>query len=91
MAYEKDPNELGALWLKTGTKGEYLSGTIDGIGAVVCFKAKPTEKGPTWRVLKSQPREDSASLRRRDAREDGPRRSRVDDADDARLDDEDGF
>jgi hypothetical protein len=54
----KDPNELGALWEKTGRKGDYMTGTINGV-AVVVFKntSKTSEKQPDWRVLKSQPRE----------------------------------
>jgi hypothetical protein len=53
----KDPREVGALWLKTSAKGvEYMSGTILGKD-VVCFREKATERGPTWRVLESQPRE----------------------------------
>jgi uncharacterized protein (DUF736 family) len=57
MAFEKDENELGALWSKTGAKGEYLTGEINGI-KVVCFKQeKRSEKSPDWRVLKSKPRE----------------------------------
>ena len=58
MAFQKDPNEIGALWLKRGAKGEYLTGTIEGIGAVVCFAVSAkSDKAPTWRVLKSKPRE----------------------------------
>ena len=57
MAFEKNPDELGALWAKTGAKGDYLTGEINGV-KVVCFPAKPTEKGPAWRVLKSKPREE---------------------------------
>jgi len=57
MAFEKNPDELGALWAKTGAKGDYMTGTIGGVN-VVCFPAKPSEKGPAWRVLKSKPREE---------------------------------
>lgn len=61
MAFEKDPNEIGALWSKSGAKGEYLTGTIDmgdGPVKVVCFSVKKTsDKSPTWRVLRSVPRE----------------------------------
>jgi hypothetical protein len=65
MAYEKDKDEIGALWAKAGRKGEYLSGTIDGIGAVVCFRVSSgNPKAPTWKVLKSKPREDSGDQRR---------------------------
>jgi uncharacterized protein (DUF736 family) len=87
MGFEKDPNELGALWAKTSRNGaEFLSGTINGVD-VVCFKVKTqTAKGPTWRVLKSQPRDgQSAGTRNLDTRESGPRDSRVDDTDDFRF------
>lgn len=66
----KDPNELGALWLKTGPKGEYMTGSINGVN-VVCFWNKHHVEGdnkPAWRVLKSQPREE------RQARDRGPER-----------------
>lgn len=56
MAFEKNPDELGALWAKTGSNGPYLTGEINGV-KVVCFPAKPTEKGPAWRVMKSKPRD----------------------------------
>ncbi len=63
MAYEKDPNELGALWEKVGAKGPYMTGTIDGV-KVVLFKNghKQSEKSPDWRVLKSKPREDAPAV-----------------------------
>lgn len=58
MAFEKNPDELGALWLKQGAKGDYMTGTIDGV-KVVCFPAKQTsDKSPAWRVLKSKPRDE---------------------------------
>ena len=67
MAFEKDPNEIGALWVKSGAKGDYMTGQIEVNGGernggetfrVVCFAAKKTsEKSPTWRVLKSVPRD----------------------------------
>jgi uncharacterized protein (DUF736 family) len=58
MAYEKDPNEIGALWAKTSARGPYMTGMING-EAVVLFKneKKRSDKAPDWRVLKSQPRE----------------------------------
>lgn len=63
MAFEKDPNELGALWKKTGAKGEYLTGTIEVNGQkinVVCFATNndPGSNRPAWRVLKSVPKAD---------------------------------
>ena len=58
MAFEKDPNEIGALWLKQGPKGPYLTGTVNG-EAVVCFQntRKTSDKQPEYRVLKSKPRD----------------------------------
>lgn len=56
MAFEKDPNEIGALWVKSGPKGDYLTGEVNGV-KVVCFKSKSDNpKAPAWRVLKSQPK-----------------------------------
>lgn len=56
--FKKDPDEIGALWAKSGAKGDYLTGEIGGV-KVVCFAVKATsDKSPTWRVLKSKPRED---------------------------------
>lgn len=58
MAYERDPNEIGALWLRTGGRGDYLTGKIGDVD-VICFPvSSQNPKAPTWRVLKSQPRED---------------------------------
>lgn len=55
----QDPNEIGALWLKSSAKGEYMTGTIGGQRVVVFRNTrKNNEKAPDWRVLKSQPRED---------------------------------
>ena len=55
---EKNPDELGALWTRTGGRGEYMTGTINGV-KVVCFAndKRGNEKAPDWRVLKSKPRE----------------------------------
>lgn len=50
-----NPDEIGALWLKSGAKGDYMTGTINGV-AVVCFANKTDNpKAPTWRVMKSKP------------------------------------
>jgi hypothetical protein len=58
MPYEKDENEIGSLWAKTSAKGhEFLSGEINGV-KVVAFKIRDGGgQRPTWRVLKSTPRE----------------------------------
>lgn len=63
MAFEKDPNEIGCLWSRTGGKGEFLSGKI-GDQDVICFRVKSMNpKAPTWRVLKSTPKPDAADQR----------------------------
>lgn len=60
----KDPNEIGALWIKESAGGKaYLSGKIEGIGYVVVFKNnnKKSDKQPDYRILKSKPREEQPS------------------------------
>jgi hypothetical protein len=55
-----NPDELGALWMRHGSKGEYMTGTIGGVKVVVFPNdRKGNEKAPDWRVLKSKPREDA--------------------------------
>ena len=58
MAFEKDPDEIGALWMKEGRKGPYMTGEINGV-KVVLFRNgnKRSDKSPDWRVMKSKPRE----------------------------------
>jgi uncharacterized protein (DUF736 family) len=59
MAFTKDENEIGALWVRTSAKGDYMTGEINGV-KVVCFRNKSDhDKAPAWRVLKSKPREDA--------------------------------
>jgi hypothetical protein len=66
MAFEKNPDDLGALWFKTGPKGDYMTGTINGVN-VVCFAntKKTNERQPDWRVLKSKPRDGESPAPRR--------------------------
>lgn len=61
MAYEKNPDEIGALWLKRGNKGLYMTGEING-QKVVCFAGKGGEgdKLPAWRVNISKPQGERA-------------------------------
>lgn len=56
--YEKDPDELGALWVKQGGKGEYMTGTVNGTAVVVFANTKkqPGGKQPDWRVMRVRPR-----------------------------------
>ncbi len=73
MAYEKDPDELGALWLRTSAAGnEFMTGKIEGVGDVVVFRAKASEKGPTWRVMKSKPKDETAPREQRYKNQDKP-------------------
>lgn len=54
MADVHDPNELGALWVKTSPRGDYMTGTING-EKIVVFKNEnkgASGKGPDWRVFK---------------------------------------
>lgn len=57
MPFEKDPDEIGALWEKESARGTYMTGVINGEKVVVFKNAKGGGKAPTWRVLKSKPRE----------------------------------
>lgn len=56
----KDPNEIGALWIKQSSKGEYMTGTIDGKKVVVFRNNKKTDKQPDWRVLLSKPKPEAS-------------------------------
>ncbi len=68
----KNPDEIGALWAKSGNKGEYLTGTINGIG-VVCFKNdRKTGNQPDWRILKAKKREGAATDEQQQARVEAP-------------------
>jgi uncharacterized protein (DUF736 family) len=55
---KKNDDELGALWIKTSARGEYMTGTING-QPVVLFRNDRKAAGsnqPDWRVLKSKPK-----------------------------------
>lgn len=60
MAYEKNPDELGAAWKKTSARGEYLTGNIEGIGPIVMFPVdgKGNPKAPAYRILKAKRRDE---------------------------------
>lgn len=54
---KKNPDELGALWVKESQRGEFMTGTING-QAVVCFKNDRKQGNqPDWRVMKAKPRD----------------------------------
>lgn len=66
MSYQKPDDEIGALWEREGAKGTYMTGEING-ERIVCFRNKSqSPKAPTWKVLKSKPKDE-------------PRQSQVDD------------
>jgi hypothetical protein len=51
-------NKIGALWQKTGPKGDYFTGEVNGQKIVVFANGyKQSEKHPDWIILKSLPRE----------------------------------
>lgn len=57
--------EYGALWTKTGPKGEYMTGNLEVNGVkvkVVAFKNtnKKNPNEPDWRILEPKPREEAA-------------------------------
>jgi len=63
MAYEKKPDELGALWVKTDQKGrDYMTGEINGEKVVVFASGSQGEKAPAWRVYKARPKTSSGSV-----------------------------
>ena len=65
MPFEKDPNELGALWEKQSARGTYMTGTINGVKVVVFHNGKKnSEKSPDWRVLQSVPKGEQAAPNR---------------------------
>lgn len=59
---EKNPDELGALWIKTSARGDYMTGEINGQKVVVFRNDRKADgsKAPDWRVLKSKPKADAA-------------------------------
>jgi hypothetical protein len=57
VSYEKNPDELGALWLKRGGKGEYMTGEINGVKVFCTPTNSSNPKAPAWRVMKSKPKD----------------------------------
>lgn len=56
MAMQRDPSEIGALWERSGAKGKYMTGQINGQDVILFPVNSSNPKAPTWRVKKSQPR-----------------------------------
>jgi uncharacterized protein (DUF736 family) len=55
---ERNPDELGALWIKSSARGEYMTGTINGQPVVVFRNDRKLDgsKQPDWRVMKAKPK-----------------------------------
>ncbi len=58
MAFQPtNSDELGALWMRSGAKGDYMTGVINGVPVVVFPNTKKaSDKAPDYRVLKSRPK-----------------------------------
>lgn len=68
----RNPDELGALWLKTNAKGQFMTGTINGMAVVVFPNDRKTEdKQPDYRVLKARSQDGAG---RRDDQRQAPQR-----------------
>jgi hypothetical protein len=64
MPFERDPDDLGALWEKSSAKGTYMTGKI-GDQAVVIFKndrKAAGSKAPDWRVMRPRKRGEDTDL-----------------------------
>lgn len=62
----KNSDEMGALWIKTSARGEFLTGKIGDV-AVVAFRnhSKKNPNEPDWRILKARPKDDAAGSQER--------------------------
>lgn len=56
--FQNDPSEIGALWSKTSSHGEYFTGVINGEPVVVFRndRKRAGSKAPDWRVMKPKPK-----------------------------------
>jgi len=49
--------KLGALWVKSGPKGDYFTGEVNGVKVIVFPNGfKDAENKPDWIVYKSRPK-----------------------------------
>lgn len=62
---QRNPDELGALWIKSSSRGEFMTGTINGQPVVVFRNDRKREgsNAPDWRVLKSKPQDGKPTSR----------------------------
>ena len=80
---QKNPNELGAVWLREGNGKKYYFGklTLDGKELqFVMFKndrKEPGSKQPDWRIYRSQPRSDSPAPAAAPSQPSAPRPTRA--------------
>ncbi len=52
------PEKLGALWQKSSARGDYFTGTVNGVKVVVFRNGyKQEEKHPDWIVYESKPKD----------------------------------
>ena len=60
-----DDNQIGSLWVKTGAKGEWLSGNVLGQNVVVFRNSRKPEGSnqPDFRILKARPKPDATATR----------------------------
>lgn len=57
----RDPNELGALWVRVSQKGaRFMTGKVNGVDVVVFENKNKRGNAPDWRVFKSQSRKERA-------------------------------
>jgi len=50
--------DIGALWIKHGTKGDYMTGECNG-ERIICFPIVRAHPGsPAWRILRYVPKPD---------------------------------
>lgn len=63
---KKNPDEIGALWIKQSARGEFMTGVVGGEPVVLFKNDRKVEgsKQPDWRVLKAKPREDRETVAR---------------------------
>lgn len=64
--FEKNPDDLGAVWDKAGAKGKFLSGSITVNGEQIRIVMFPNDKKtsdtqPSWRILRAKPKMDAAA------------------------------
>lgn len=78
MSEQKQDDKVGALWIKSSARGEFMTGNIElkpeqiaelqangGKLAVVVFRNdRKTGKQPDWQMLKAKPRTETAQDQR---------------------------